>query len=57
MFDLTGQTLGKYQLVERLGRGGVRIGAVPDVRGTSFFNFGLALYLTVLWRGRRKRDP
>jgi branched-chain amino acid transport system permease protein len=28
----------------------------PDVRGTSFFNFGLALYLTVLWRGRRKRE-
>jgi branched-chain amino acid transport system permease protein len=31
-----------------------RIGAVPDVRGASFFNFGLALYLTVLWRGRRR---
>jgi branched-chain amino acid transport system permease protein len=36
--------------------GGTRIGSVPDVRGTSFFNFGLALYLTVLWRGRRKRE-
>jgi branched-chain amino acid transport system permease protein len=36
--------------------GGVRIGSVPDVRGTSFFNFGLALYLTVLWRGKRKQD-
>jgi hypothetical protein len=35
---------------------GIRIGSVPDVRGTSFFNFGLALYLTVLWRGRRKRE-
>ncbi len=34
---------------------GARIGSVPDVRGTSFFNFGLALYLTVLWRGKRKR--
>jgi len=31
-----------------------RIGSVPDVRGASFFNFGLALYLTVLWRGRRR---
>jgi ABC-type branched-subunit amino acid transport system permease subunit len=36
---------------------GARIGSVPDVRGTSFFNFGLALYLTVLWRGRRKYEP
>jgi branched-chain amino acid transport system permease protein len=35
---------------------GTRIGSVPDVRGTSFFNFGLALYLTVLWRGRRKPE-
>jgi branched-chain amino acid transport system permease protein len=34
---------------------GTAIGAVPDVRGTSFFNFGLALYLTVLWRGKRNR--
>ncbi len=37
---------------------GVRIGMVPDIRGTSFFNFGLALYLTVLlrarWTGRAK---
>ncbi len=30
------------------------IGSSPDIRGTSFFNFGLALYLTVLWRGRRR---
>ncbi|MFN8597649.1 MAG: hypothetical protein U0559_15885 [Anaerolineae bacterium] len=29
------------------------IGSVPDVRGTSFFNFGLALYLTVLVRVKR----
>jgi branched-chain amino acid transport system permease protein len=33
-----------------------RIGSVPDVRGASFFNFGLALYLTVLWRGRRREQ-
>src|SRR5579859_952201 len=31
---------------------GTRIGMVPDLRGTSFFNFGLALYLTVLIRAR-----
>ena len=36
--------------------GGVRIGSAPDVRGTSFFNFGLALYLTVRWRGRQTRE-
>jgi branched-chain amino acid transport system permease protein len=31
---------------------GAYIGMVPDLRGTSFFNFGLALYLTVLLRAR-----
>ena len=31
---------------------GANIGQVPDIRGTSFFNFGLALYLTVLIRAR-----
>jgi len=31
---------------------GVYVGMVPDIRGTSFFNFGLALYLTVLLRAR-----
>lgn len=33
---------------------GLYIGMVPDIRGTNFFNFGIALYLTVLWRARRK---
>jgi branched-chain amino acid transport system permease protein len=33
---------------------GVYIGMVPDLRGTNFFNFGIALYLTVLWRARKK---
>ena len=42
--------------VAQLQPRGTRIGSVPDVRGTSFFNYGLALYLTVLWRGRRKRE-
>jgi branched-chain amino acid transport system permease protein len=40
----------------QLTPGGARIGSVPDVRGTSFFNFGLALYLTVRWRGRAKTE-
>ncbi len=34
---------------------GVYIGMVPDIRGTNFFNFGIALYLTVLWRARQKK--
>jgi len=33
---------------------GVYIGMVPSIRGTNFFNFGIVLYLTVLWRARRK---
>ena len=33
---------------------GVYIGMVPDLRGTNFFDFGIVLYLTVLWRARRK---
>lgn len=28
----------------------IYLGAVPDVRGTSYFNFGFALYLTVMLR-------
>ena len=34
---------------------GVYIGMVPDIRGTNFFNFGIALYLTVLWRARERK--
>ena len=30
------------------------IGSVPDIRGASFFNFGIVLYLTVLLRARKK---
>ena len=33
----------------------VYIGMVPDIRGTNFFNFGIALYLTVLWRARTRK--
>ncbi|MFZ1040822.1 MAG: hypothetical protein WCA79_18760 [Anaerolineales bacterium] len=33
---------------------GVYIGMVPNIRGTNFFNFGIVLYLTVLWRARKK---
>jgi branched-chain amino acid transport system permease protein len=36
---------------------GVFIGMVPDIRGTNFFNFGIALYLTVLWRARQHKTP
>ena len=36
---------------------GVYIGMVPDIRGTNFFNFGIALYLTVLWRARARKPP
>jgi branched-chain amino acid transport system permease protein len=34
---------------------GVYIGMVPDLRGTNFFDFGIVLYLTVLWRARDKK--
>jgi len=33
---------------------GAYIGMVPDIRGTNFFNFGIVLYLTILWRARKK---
>lgn len=33
---------------------GLAIGSAPDIRGASFFNFGIALYLTVLWRARKQ---
>jgi branched-chain amino acid transport system permease protein len=33
---------------------GLAIGSAPDIRGASFFNFGIALYLTVLWRAKRR---
>ena len=33
---------------------GVFIGMVPNIRGTNFFNFGIVLYLTVLWRAMKK---
>jgi branched-chain amino acid transport system permease protein len=32
----------------------ISVGPVPNLRGASFLTFGLALYLTVLWRARRK---
>jgi branched-chain amino acid transport system permease protein len=32
------------------------IGSAPDIRGASFFSFGIALYLTVLLRARRLRN-
>lgn len=35
---------------------GLAIGSAPDIRGASFFNFGIALYLTILFRARRRKD-
>ncbi len=35
---------------------GLAIGSAPDIRGASFFNFGIALYLTVLLRAKRKNN-
>jgi branched-chain amino acid transport system permease protein len=43
-----------FALIALLWPRGVYIGMVPDIRGTNFFNFGIALYLTVLWRARKK---
>ena len=34
---------------------GLQIGSAPDLRGASYFSFGLAIYLTTLWRFRRKK--
>jgi branched-chain amino acid transport system permease protein len=42
-------------LVALLTPGGVNLGYAPDVRGASYFTFGLALYLTVLLRARVKK--
>ena len=41
-------------LIALLWPQGLYIGMVPDIRGTNFFDFGIALYLTVLWRARKK---
>ena len=48
-------------IVPRLGEllaqlGNLNLGYAPDIRGASYLNFGLALYLTVLWRARRKTE-
>jgi hypothetical protein len=42
--------------VAQLQPSGTRIGSVLDMRGTSFFNFEVGLYLTVLWRRRRRKN-
>lgn len=41
-------------LLALLWPSGLSLGYAPDIRGASYLNFGLALYLTVLWRARRK---
>jgi len=33
---------------------GLRIGTAPDLRGLSYFSFGLVIYLTVLWKLHRR---
>jgi branched-chain amino acid transport system permease protein len=43
-----------FALLAALWPQGVYIGMVPDIRGTNYFDFGIVLYLTVLWRARRK---
>ena len=35
---------------------GLSIGSAPDIRGAAFFNFGIALYLTVWLRARVRRE-
>jgi len=43
------------ELLALLWPSGLSLGYAPDIRGASYFNFGVALYLTVWWRGRRKK--
>ncbi len=33
---------------------GLQIGSAPDLRGVSYFSFGLVIYLTVLWRFQQR---
>jgi branched-chain amino acid transport system permease protein len=40
-------------LIALIWPAGLPIGSAPDIRGASFLNFGMALYLTVWLRGRR----
>jgi branched-chain amino acid transport system permease protein len=44
-------------LLALLWPAGLSLGYAPDIRGASYFNFGLALYLTVLIRARRGHKP
>lgn len=46
---LLGEWLASFQ------SGDARLGSALDARGLSYLNFGLALYLTVWWRARRRR--
>lgn len=43
-------------LVALVWPAGMAIGSAPDIRGASFFNFGIALYLTILIRARRRKN-
>ncbi len=44
-----------FALLSALWPQGVYIGMVPNIRGTNYFDFGIVLYLTVLWRARNKK--
>jgi len=48
---------GLASLVAKIWPSGFWIGPSPDIRGASYFNFGLALYLTVLLRAWRREKP
>lgn len=49
VIPLAGAFLAQFQM------GGARLGPALDVRGLSYLNFGLALYLTIWLRARRPR--
>ncbi len=44
-----------FALLSALWPQGVYIGMVPDIRGTNYFDFGIVLDLTVLWRARNRK--
>ncbi len=44
-----------FALLSALWPQGVYIGMVPNIRGTNYFDFGIVLYLTVLWRARNRK--
>lgn len=41
-------------ILARLQPGNLHVGAAPDIRGLSYLTFGLAIYLTILFRARQR---